>query len=126
MTYITHKKFDGESISGHIVIDAGTELNDLDGVLFLGRYAICCTKSENAHRHFARNNDGLGLKRGELTQRILAALSPADDIKWDAIMSDNICNKYKRKEFNDYWLWNHEFFEAPILDLRYIAELIGA
>lgn len=25
----------------------------------------------------------------------------------------------------DYWLWNHEFYNAPIEDLRYIAKLVG-
>ena len=25
-----------------------------------------------------------------------------------------------------FWLWNYEFFNAPVEDLRHIANLIGA
>lgn len=38
---------------------------------------------------------------------------------------DPLCQKYKRPEHADFWLWNHAFYEAPVEDLRHIARLIG-
>lgn len=38
-------------------------------------------------------------------------------------MGDN-CLKYKRKDHEDFWLWNHDFYNASIEDLEYIKSLI--
>lgn len=133
--YIAHRRFDGEAICGKVVIPVGWELTELGGMLFLGKNAICCTTSENAHQYFAKNNDGRGLLRGQLTQGIQKALAKPEratqeDLKivnrrWAKVWEDRLCAKYKRTDFDDYWLWNHDFFEATILDLRYIAGMIG-
>ena len=133
--YITHKRFDGEAICGKIVIPVGTELTEFGGVLFLGKNAICCVTSENAHKHFANNNDGCGLLRGQLTQSIQKTLekperateeeTKTNNERWEKIWTDRICSKYKRPEYDDYWLWNHDFYEAAIIDLNYIAGIIG-
>lgn len=37
-----------------------------------------------------------------------------------------LCQKYKKAGHEDYWLWNHDFYNADIEDLKYIANLIGA
>ena len=39
---------------------------------------------------------------------------------------DALCQKYKKPEHEDYLLWNHDFYNADIEDLKYIANLIGA
>ena len=84
---------------------------------------------------FANNNDGCGLLRGQLTQNIQKTLekperATEEEIKtnnerWEKIWTDRICSKYKRLEYDDYWLWNHDFYEAAIIDLNYIAGIIG-
>ena len=69
-----------------------------------------------------------------MTQSIMAVLRTDKDprtdevyqAKWEKVWEDKLCQKYKRTEFSDYWLWNHEFYNAPIEDLEYIARLVGA
>lgn len=133
--YITHRRFKDECISGKANIPAHTELVEMHGVLFLGEKAVCTVWSENAHQYFSVNTDGNGLLRGQLTQAIQRALKkPARaatdttkliDDRWNKVWEDNLCAKYKRADHKDYWLWNHDFFNAPIADLQYISELIG-
>lgn len=127
--YITIKRTRFESISGPINLPYGTEVNNEGGFLALDTAPICAVTSQNAYDYFARNDDGKGLERGRLTQAIRAALEKRDkdyQARWDRVWEDKLCQKYKRKEHADHWLWNHDFYNAEIPDLQYIAELVGA
>ena len=42
------------------------------------------------------------------------------------VWEDPTCQPYKRIEYADFWLWNHDFFNADIDTLRHIAKLVGA
>lgn len=129
MKYITHKRFKGKGITGDVNLPVFTELRTANHYLVYGTDIICADKSENAHLYFARNDDGNGIERGKLTRAIKSRLSKKDDAyqdRWDRVWEDQLCLKYKRPEFDDFFLWNHEFYNAPIEDLRYIAGLIGA
>jgi len=37
---------------------------------------------------------------------------------------NHLCQKYRRPESEDYWLWARAFFDAPIFDLQAIAALV--
>ena len=90
---------------------------------------ICFVKSENAHQFFAINEDGMGMERGRLTQAIQKTLAKRDNDyqkRWDKVWDDEICQSYKREDYDDYWLWNHAFFNADIDVLRHIAKLVDA
>ena len=129
MQYITHRRFKGSAICGQINIPALSICEKNGNTICFDGKPICFDTSENAHQFFARNNDGQGLKRGQLTQAIQNKLAKRDSAyqsRWDKIWDDTICQKYKRKEYDDFWLWNHEFFNARIEDLKYIAKLVGA
>ena len=63
------------------------------------------------------------IKKGKKT---LAKRDKAYQARWDKIWSDPVSQKHKRSDHDDYWLWNHEFFEAEIADLYHIAAIIGA
>lgn len=43
---------------------------------------------------------------------------------WDRVWDDQSIRKYKRVEFADYWLFNHDFYNAPIEDLEYILKIV--
>lgn len=132
--YIVHKRFKHRGIyhfgaksdppfnlaRGTVLLCKGNTLYTLDGK------PICYITSEDAHQHFANDKDGQGLKRGQLTQEIQAQLQKKNhhQERWDKVWDDPICQKYKRTEHADYWLWNHDFFEAPIFDLEYILQLV--
>ena len=129
MKYIVHKRFRGKAIYGDMNIPALTECECDDGVIIkCNGIPICFVMSENSHQFFAVNDDGLGMERGKLTQAIQKMLSKRDNDyqkRWDKVWEDEVCRKYKRKEYKDYWLWNHDFYNADIETLQYIADLVG-
>lgn len=129
MKYIVHRSFKSKAICGEINLPANTEVQCENGVIFCNKGIICSSHSENAHQYFARNDDGHGLERGQLTQAIQKNLSKRDgeyQSRWDKVWDDSICQDYKRSDYTDYWLWNDEFFNADIDVLHHIAKLVGA
>ena len=129
MQYIVHRRFKGDAICGAVNLPAMTQCENIEGIITLNGKPLCAAISENAHQYFARNDDGNGMMRGNLTQRIIKRLARRDDAyqdRWDKVWADKLCQKYKRKEHSDHWLWNHAFFKASIEDLQYIADLVGA
>lgn len=129
MKYIVHKRFKQKAICGDINIPALTECDEFKGIILYQNRPICLVSSENAHKYFARNDDGNGIKRGQLTSAIIDTLSKDDSRhqeRWDKVWEDEICQKYRRPEHVDHWLWNHAFYNADIETLEYIAALVGA
>ena len=129
MRYIAHRRFQRRALCGDVNIPAMTECELADGVIRVDGREICAATSENAHRFFARNDDGRGMERGGLTRAIVAKLEKRDkryQERWDRVWADALCRKYRREEHADYWLWDHTFYNAPVEDLRYIARLVGA
>lgn len=129
MNYIVHKRFKDKAFCGDVNIPATTVLESVDGVILYDGQPICFETSENAHQFFARNDDGNGMQRGRLTQAIQKKLAKRDkhhQERWDRVWDDPACQPYKRVDFGDYWLWNHEFFNADVDVLKHIAELVGA
>lgn len=53
-----------------------------------------------------------------------AAARKARAEAWERIWDDPYLRKYKRVEFADYWLFNHDFYNAPIEDLEYILKVV--
>lgn len=128
MQYITHRRFKGMSLCGEVNIPAMSECTLISKIIAYNGKAICYAGSENAHQYFACNDDGNGMERGELTQKIMKRLSKRDadyQVRWDKVWADETCQKYRRSDYSDYWLWNHDFYNADINDLRHIAELVA-
>lgn len=129
MRYITYRRFKGRAICGMVNLPAGTICDAHNGFLTFGGKPLCVLTSENAHQHFARNDDGKGMERGQLIRSILNRLQKQDDThqdRWDKVWDDPLCQKYKRADHADNWLWNHAFFNASIADLTHIWNLIKA
>ncbi len=123
MEYIVYKRFKRKAICGEVNIPAMTTVEMDDGIMFYNGKPLCIATSENAHTYFMRNDDGNGMERGELIEGIKSKLRTNAE-KWDIVRADIICQKYKRKEHADHWLWNHNFYNADIEDLRYINSLV--
>ena len=128
MKYITYRRYKDNCLSGAVNIPAQTECS-LEGSLILyNNKPICYCTSQHAHQHFTRDDDGQGLLRGQLLCNIEKTLTKQDvnyQTRWDKIWASPLCQKYKRVEHPNNWLWNHEFYIAPIEDLIAIAKLIG-
>lgn len=129
MQYIVYKRFKGKAICGEINLPAFTICECENGLIKYKDKEICSNISEVSHQYFTRNDDKQGLLRGKLTHSIIDTLSKRDynyQMRWDKIWEDNLCQKYRRSDYSDYWLWGHNFYDAEINDLKYIANLIGA
>lgn len=135
MKYIAHRRFKGKALNGDVNIPALSELEDYEGILIWKDKAVCFDRSRNAHEFFARDDDGQGMHRGRLTQAIEKRLrlydeqrkkDPDHDERWDRVWHDAVCKPYRKTEHADHWLWNHDFYNASIADLEYIARLVGA
>lgn len=127
MKYITHRRFKDRAICGDVNIPANTECEERNGMIYYKGAAICLITSENAHTYFAVNEDGKGLQRGATIRSINVLLRRKDNnyqARWDKVWEDKLCQKYKRPEYPDYWLWSHEFYNAELSDLEYIENLI--
>lgn len=127
--YLARKRARFEGICGHVNIPYGTTLTVQDGFIMWKGQQVCGITSQNAYDFFTQNDDGMGKERGELLNRITATLmkqTPGHNARWGKIWDDPRCQKYKRPEQDDHWIWNHDFYNGPVEDLRYIAALIGA
>lgn len=127
MLYIVHTDFNGKAICGEVTLSAGTECTAIDGTIYHELKAICRVNSDNAYKHFARNDDGNGLKRGELVKTIKDALALCDEHnyeRWYRVWNDPACKQFNRNRGGDTWLWNLAFYNAPIASLQHIADLV--
>lgn len=127
MKYIVHKRFKEKAICGNVNIPALTECEERGQIIYYNGQPLCVITSENAHEFFAINEDNNGLARGKLISNIVSLLRKKDNNqqnRWDKIWDDKLCQKYKRPEHPDHWLWNHEFYNADLCDLEYIENLI--
>ena len=128
MKYIVYRRFKGKAICGDVNLPAMTVCEENNGYIFYDGKMICVATSENAHQFFARDDDGAGMLRGKLTQAIQKTLAKRDanyQSRWDKVWDAPICQPYKRIEDDNFWLWNHAFFNANIDTLQHIARLIG-
>ena len=133
MKYISVKRFKRNGIDGHFNIPYGKYLEKrADGFLYYADKKICVANSAAAHEFFARDDDGKGLERAKLSHAVIERLAQNqfDSIQernehWQIIWNDSLAQKYRRHEHSDYWLWNDDFYNAPIEDLKYLAALVG-
>lgn len=127
MEYICYKRFHGKGIDGDMNIRRGTELEELEGVIAFGSRAVCRHTSDNAWAHFARNDDGKGLERGDLIMWIKKTLAKRDSKyqdRWNKLWADERANKLRNPTHKDFWIWWFDFYNASIEDLTHIKELI--
>ena len=127
MEYIVHKRFKTKAICGDVNLPAGTVCEVKGSMITHDGKPLCVVTSENAHSHFARNDDGKGMERGQMVMDIIKRLQKDDELRqarWDKVWEDPVCQKYKRTEHADNWLWSHSFFNASMDDLNHIWQLI--
>ena len=124
MEYITYKDFNKKAICGEVNLPKGTICSEINGVIYHNCKAVCFNKSENGIRHFARNDDGNGLKRGELIESIENTLSVNEEC-WEKVVNDSTCIQFNKCE-DETWIWNYDFYHADIATLEYILQLITA
>ena len=126
--YITVRRARFTAVGGPVNIPYGTTVEAVDGFLERDGQRLCAATSESAHKYFSRDSDGHGLERGKLTASIITAVSKGGkgrEERWEKLWADPVACRYRRVDHADFWVWSHDFFEAPVEDLRHIAALIG-
>ena len=123
MNYIVTKRFKGKTICGNVNLAYGTECEEKNNTIYYDGKPLCFATSENAHQYFSRNDDGQGERRGELVREIMGRLKGNSEA-WGRVWDDPAIRKYKRVEFADYWLFNHDFYNAPVEDLEHILKIV--
>ena len=127
MKYLVTKRFKTKAICGEVNLAYGTECFSQGNVIYRqDKQPLCLITSENAHMYFTVNDDGLAKERRQLIEDIAKLLSDEKRMekRWDVVWNDLTCRKYKRKEFADFWLWNHDFYGASLDDLQYIKKIL--
>lgn len=126
--YVTNKRFKAKCQCGRVNIPYGTTIEQNGVYLMLNGKPICYTTSQDAYDYFSCNNDGCGLKRGELVHEIKRRLAKHDgkhQARWDKLWeNEDRIGKFRQKEHGDHWLWGFEFYNAPIEDLEFILNTI--
>ena len=128
MRYIVTRRFRCNAICGPVNLPYGTTCEEHDGILVLedGR-KLCANTSQNAYDYFSRDDDGMGLERGKLVQDILRTLERRDakhQTRWDKLWEDAGANRLRRADHKDFWVWNHNFYNADVNELRRIRLLL--
>ena len=126
MKYVTHHRFKELALCGErLNIPYGTEL-DTEGYSIVmpdGR-AICYSTSENAKKHFSRNDDGRGLGRGALTYAIAYSRRDAGNgfrfSEAEAEILTRDWGHFLRPDV-DVILFNEDFFAAEPEELQKLA-----
>ena len=131
MQYITTKRYKGNGIGGHFNLPYGTPIEEKDGVLYHDNKPICVARSLNGKKHFAINEDGQGLKRGELTYFIAYSNRQKEH-------SDGHVFRFSEEEIEmlvkEYPQWirqttpilfSDDFFTAKVEDLQELADKLG-
>lgn len=127
MQYIVHTEFIGKAISGEVHFPAGTECTEINGIIYHNARAVCRVASNNAYKYFARNNDGNGMKRGELIKTIKGALAIQDEHtyeRWHRVLNCPVCKQFDRNPDGDVWEWNLAFYNASIPTLEHMANKV--
>lgn len=133
MKYITHNRFKRLAACGETLnIPYGTELETVGNFIVSPKgKLICCTTSENAKMHFARNDDGQGLERGKLTwaiaysrrvrtspngrqQRFAEAEIKLLEERWAHFLRQDV----------EAILFNEDFFAAAVGELQQLADAL--
>lgn len=132
MRYICHKRYDktGADEKRHI-IRRKTRLESIAGFIAEGSSAVCRITSEDARRHFARDDDGKGLERGRLSWKIAyAPRHPNEDneFRFTPGEIEMLRKDYGRflEDDKDVILFNSDFFHAEISELEEILERLEA
>lgn len=117
----------------HLTIEKGAVLDRVGSILYYNGEPICVHRSLVGKQHFAVNDDGLGLERGELTYQ----LAYAPRLRRGGVTGD-VQQRFTDEELKtlstqwseylkpdiDMLLFNDMFFEESPAVLRQIAESV--
>lgn len=131
MIYVTHNRFKKLAACGDTLnIPYGTELATAGEFIITPEgKPVCFATSENAKKHFARNDDGRGLERGKLTWAIAYSqrVRKGADGRQQRFTDQEIellerkWAHFLRQDVETI-LFNEDFFAAEVPELQKLAD----
>jgi len=123
MEYLFHRRFKRKGIGGEFNLPRGIKCEEVDGTICYQGRPICLNTSQVAKEHFAVNNDGCGLQRGDLTYAI-AFGTPLTELQQNIARDTPSINRYIRDDCQTI-LFNDFYYHAPIMEQFLIKAKTG-
>ena len=130
--YMVRKRLRALSRTGEKVnIPYGTMLKCVNGIIYWKDDILCNDDCQMQKDYLVQANSPDVSQRAYLINDILKLLSlpTPDDLKvkkrWEVLWKDPWANEFRRKDFEDFWLWSNKFYDAEEADLRKLCKLIS-
>lgn len=130
--YMVRKRLRALSRTGEKVnIPYGTMLKCVNGIIYWKDDILCNDDCQMQKDYLVQANSPDVSQRAYLINDILKLLSlpTPDDSKvkerWQILWKDPWANEFRRKDFEDFWLWSNKFYDAEEADLRKLCKLIS-
>ena len=130
--YMVRKRIRTLSRTGEKVnIPYGTMLKCVNGIIYWKDYILCNDDCQMQKDYLVQANSPDVSQRAYLIDEILKLLSlptpdnPKVKERWQILWKDPWANEFRRKDFEDFWLWSNKFYDAEEADLRKLCKLIS-
>lgn len=130
--YMVRKRLRTLSRTGEKVnIPYGTMLKCVNGIIYWKEDILCNDDCQMQKDYLVQANSPDVSKRAYLINGILKLLSlptpdnPKVKERWQILWKDPWANEFRRKDFEDFWLWSNKFYDAEEADLRKLCKLIS-
>ena len=130
--YMVRKRIRTLSRTGEKVnIPYGTMLKCVNGIIYWKDNILCNDDCQMQKDYLVQANSPDVSQRAYLIDEILKLLSlpTPDNLKvkerWQILWKDPWANEFRRKDFEDFWLWSNKFYDAEEADLRKLYKLIS-
>ena len=130
--YMVRKRLRALSRTGEKVnIPYGTMLKCVNGIIYWKDDILCNDDCQMQKDYLVQANSPDVSQRAYLINDILKLLSlpkpdnPKVKERWEILWKDPWANEFRRKDFEDFWLWSNKFYDAEEADLRKLCKLIS-
>ena len=130
--YMVRKRLRALSRTGEKVnIPYGTMLKCVNGIIYWKDNILCNDDCQMQKDYLVQANSPDVSQRAYLINDILKLLSrsttdsPKVEKRWELLWKAPWANEFRRKDFEDFWLWSNKFYDAEEPDLRRLSNLIS-
>ena len=130
--YMVRKRLRALSRTGEKVnIPYGTILKCVNGIIYWKDDILCNDDCQMQKGYLVQANSPDVSQRAYLIDEILKLLNlptpdnPKVKERWQILWKDPWANEFRRKDFEDFWLWSNKFYDAEEADLRNLCKLIS-